>query len=332
MAPEAAAALDPCRSPWWARGGHAQTLAGHWLPSAAASLPWQDQRIELEDGDVLHLRLALGEGRRVVCLFHGLGGSASRDYVLRAAAHFHQAGWSVVAANHRGAGEGRGLARRPTHSGATGDLAAVLRAARRRFPGQGLLAVGYSLSGSILLLLLGRDAAAAGDGLPDAAIAVNPPVDLERASLRLARGLGRLYDLRFVRLLRAELQARADAGLLERVPPLPALATLRDFDERYTAPATGFRDRADYYARCACGPHLATIGRPTVILTAADDPIAPAADVQVQACAPVVHVHAERHGGHLGYLTRDRPNRRWLEPALLHFAERLEAGLSAGTG
>lgn len=256
----------------------------------------------------------------MVTLFHGLGGRADRDYMLRAAARFHAAGDTVIAVNHRGAGAGRGLARRPYHSGATGDLSAVFQRGRSLFPDRWHLAIGYSLSGNILLLLLGQDAA--GRTLPDAAIAVNPPVDLDHCSRLLGQGWNRLYDLRFVRLLREDLRHRRALGL--EAAPIPSFATLRDFDERFTARAAGFRDRADYYARCACGPHLGAIRTPTAVLGAEDDPFAPAADLRRCTRSPWVHLHCEPTGGHMGYLSLGHPGRRWLEPALVHFAGELE--------
>jgi predicted alpha/beta-fold hydrolase len=312
-----------CRPPWWARGPHAQTLLGHWLPSPVPDLPWEILTLKLADGDAIRIRLARGTNDRVVILFHGLGGSAVRDYILRAAARYFAGGYSVIAVNHRGAGEGRGLARRPYHSGATADISAVFQEARRLFPEHWHLGVGYSLSGNILLLLLGQDGQEHLAG-PDAAIAVNPPADLDHCSRLLCEGINRLYDFRFVRLLREELRHRWKLGLMDVPVEFPAFATLRDFDELYTAKAAGFLDRGQYYARCACGPHLGRIRIPTVIVTAEDDPLAPAADIRKGQLSPSIHLHVEPHGGHMGYISRDFPDRRWLEPALLHFAQALK--------
>ncbi len=282
-------------------------------------LPWAAHRLDLGGGEALLLQVAEGPGDRVVLLFHGLGGDAGRDYMARAASRFHALGASVVAVNHRGAGAGRGLARQPYHSGATADLEAVFRYGRERFPGRRQLAIGYSLSGNILLLLLGRHRT--GRDLPDAAIAVNPPADLEHCSRLLGRGLNRLYDLRFVRLLRTDLDHRRALGL--EAAEIPAFASLRDFDESFTARAAGFRDRADYYARCACGPHLQGIEVPTVVLSSEDDPFAPAADLRRSGRSPQVHLHVEPRGGHMGYLSLGYPRFRWLEAALEYFSNKL---------
>ena len=311
----------PCLPPWWARGGQAQTLAGHFLRTPSR-LAWEGVRLDLGDGDALALRCAEGASDLVLYLFHGLGGSADSAYIRRAAARFHARGATVVAANHRGAGEGRGLARRPYHMGSTSDVAAVLAWGRARWPGKCHVAVGFSLSANVLLLLLGRDAEAA-LALPDGAVLVNPPGDTERASRRLVKGFNRVYDLRFLRLLVKLLKEQAAAGLGEGPPPLPRLATLRDFDEAYTARAAGFRDAADYYARSSSAPYLASVGVPMVLISAEDDPFAPASDFEGRACSPHVHLHVERTGGHCGYVARNVPGRHWLDGALDHYVAEL---------
>ncbi len=306
----------PLSPPWWARGAHAQTILSHLLTTDVEAPPWQSLTLRLPDGDALKVRLARGTTDVVIYLFHGLGGDADRDYMRRAADSAWKQGHSVMAVNHRGAGEGRGGARHPYHSGATVDAATVIQAGRGFFPEHRHLAIGFSLSGNILLLLAGRDEQLA---QPDALIAVNPPVDLNHCSLLMSKGLNRIYDLRFVNMLRKQVRERYEFGLLDKPIEIPATATLRDFDALYTAPEGGFADRADYYARCSSGPHLAAIETPAVILSCQDDPFAPAADIEACARSPFVHLHLTARGGHMGYLGRGLPKLRWLDAALDHY-------------
>jgi predicted alpha/beta-fold hydrolase len=321
-----------CDPPFWAQGAHPQTLLGHFLPSGVTDLPWEHLNLKMADGDALRVLLARGNSDVVVHLFHGLGGNAEADYMRRASILFASRGHTILASNHRGAGEGRGLAARPYHMGCTADMAAVLRTGRDFFPRHTHVAVGFSLSATVLLLLLGRDARL--DFVqPDLAIAVNPTVDLEKASHRLARGFNRTYDLRFVHLLRQHLRELWEFGFLEHPFRIPRLATLRDFDELYTAKAAGFLDRSDYYAQCGCAPHLGTIQAPTVLLTSTDDPFAPAADLEGVKLSPAVHLHVEATGGHMGYLGRGVPGFRWLDYALDHYVrELLEAAQTRAEG
>jgi predicted alpha/beta-fold hydrolase len=310
-----------CDPPFWAMGGHMQTIAAQLLPYPEPELPWQHHRLELPDGDALAVESLDGTSGVAVHLFHGMAGSTEGHYMKRAAAHLHAQGHAVLAVNHRGAGPGLGWSRKFYHSGSTGDMAAALRFGRERFPGQLQLAIGFSISANILLLLLGRDRAA---GVPDLAIAVNPPVDLEACSQRLVSGLNLGYDQYFIHCIREQVQARRGAG------PLLPTRTTRDFDAAYTAAMAGFPDRRTYYSQCSCGPHLRRIQVPTVIISSLDDPFAPASDIQRQKLSPSVQLHVERVGGHMGYVSGNLPDRRWLDYALDHYVGALlKAGAAA---
>jgi predicted alpha/beta-fold hydrolase len=183
------------------------------------------------------------------------------------------------------------------------------------------VAMGFSISANMPLLLLGQGR----PELPDRAIAVNPPVDLEACSRRLVVGFNRCYDRYFVHRLRQEVMRRPGAR------PLPPVRTLREFDAVYTAPQGGYPSRDAYYARCSSGPLLERIQVPTVILTSQDDPFAPGADVLDCALAPAIHLHLEPFGGHMGYLSRNLAGYRWLDYALEHYLDHLlAAGGPAG--
>jgi len=297
----------PFAPPVWARWPHVQTILAHLIPSPTPERAWQGETLALPDGDRLALRIWEGRVPTALFLFHGLAGSADADYMRRTVALGLARGWTVVSVNHRGSGEGKGLAQRTYHSGATEDLAAVLAWGRERWPGHRHLALGFSISANMLLLLVGRDQHLV---QPDLAIAVNPPGNLEVASQRLRHGFNRIYDLRFVRRLRRQVEEREGRSL-------PPTATLWDFDEVYTARASGFRDREDYYTRCSCGPHLAAIRTPTILLTSEDDPFAPASDLGPISSA--VRMRVQRYGGHMGYWAARRTplgTRRWLDYAL----------------
>lgn len=320
----------PCRPPPWAHGGHAQTCFGHLLPASGAppSRRVGARRVEvaLADGDrlVAHALPAEGPASGVrVHLFHGLSGDADVDYMRRSAAVLTAGGHEVWAVNHRGCGAGRGLAARPYHSGSSADLAAVLAASRAEAPERRHLALGFSLSGNALLLMAAEARAPWLAGL----IAVNPPLDLARTAADIHRGLCRLYELRFLLRLRRAIAERQRAGLVSRAYRIPALASLRELDDLYTAPEGGFADSADYYARCSAGPRLGAITTPGVVLTAGDDPIVAAAVFHAAAWPASLFLHVEPCGGHVGYLTRDGLGARpWLDGALAHYVAAL-AGL-----
>lgn len=276
----------------------------------------QRQEILLKDGDRLVALATPGSSGVRVHLFHGLSGDVDSDYVRRAAASASARGHGVWAVNHRGCGDGRGLARKPYHSGRSDDLRAVLQASREDAPELLRVVIGFSMSGNIALLH-----AAEPDSLADAVIAVNPVVDLANASKRISQGFSRLYELRFVNRLRADLRERQRLGLIPAEHQVSSTATLRNFDDRITAPLGGFRDADDYYERCSSLRRLEKVGRPTVVIAAADDPFLDAELFATVRLASSIFLHIEEHGGHLGFLGRRME--RWIDGALEHYTDEL---------
>jgi predicted alpha/beta-fold hydrolase len=196
----------------------------------------------------------------------------------------------------------------------------VLAASRAEAPALVHLALGFSLSGNALLLMAAEQRAPWLRGL----ISVNPPVDLARSSLDIHRGVSRLYELRFLWLLRRAVAERERDGLARRAYHIPLFSSLCAFDDLYTAPEAGFTSGADYYARCSAGPRLNEITTPGVILTAADDPFVDPLAFSGLALPPNLLLHVEPCGGHVAYLERHGAGARpWLDGALVHYVEAL---------
>jgi hypothetical protein len=311
-----------CEPPFWAKGSHLQTLAGQFMGSTPRELPWEKHRLVLAKGDALALQTLKGSTQVVVHLFHGMSGNTGEHYMRRTASRLHAKGHAILAVNHRGAGDGKGWARDFYHAGSTGDMAAVLGFGRERFPNHLQVVIGFSISASILLLLMGRDSS---KGVPDLAIAVNPPADLEASSRRLGVGFNQVYDRYFANCLRPELRARPGAA------DLGPAATTRDLDGQFTARMAGFPDRDSYYAECSCGPHLMGIRVPTVIITSLDDPLAPAADLLNLPRSASIQLHVEPFGGHMGYITSNLADHSWLNYAIEHYLDELLPGAALGT-
>ena len=97
---------------------------------------------------------------------------------------------------------------------------------------------------------------------------------------------------------------------MERLP-----GTLKEFDDRYTAPVSGFASVDDYYARCSSSQFLGHVSIPTTILTARDDPLIPIRMFESADFSSSIVLHAAAGGGHLGYIGRRGidPDRRWMD-------------------
>lgn len=311
----------PYRAPWWLPGGHAQTIAGAFLP--APKIDWRRERWDTPDGDFIDVDHA-GEARapRTLALFHGLEGSSSSPYARSIAAAALARGWRVALAHFRGCSGEPNRLPRAYHSGDSAEIDWILRRLAADAGGR-LFAAGISLGGNALLKWLGERDGAAGEIVQRAA-AVSAPLDLAAAGAALDRGFNRqVYTRHFL----ATMIPRALAKLA-RFPglyPAPRVASARSFrvfDDTVTAPLHGFRDVDDYWARASSAPWLATIRVPTLVLNAKNDPFLPRAALAAatRAVAPDVLLEFPDTGGHAGFLEGPFPGRHgWLARRLTDF-------------
>ena len=234
------------------RGGHAQTIAGRYMPSWPSTLASRDVLIDLPDGDQIVAFESVPDGWApgdpMALLVHGLAGCARSPYVVRIGRKLVQRGVLVWRMNLRGAGAGFGLARGIYHAGRTGDVRSLAGAMAQKGRSSPLALVGFSLGASLVLKLAAEAASEPVEGL-DCVLAANPPIDLMACCEQMRRPENRIYDRNFIRLLHSvvrRLHARfPDLG----APDLSRVGSVFDFDDLYTAPRNGFADAADYYAR-----------------------------------------------------------------------------------
>jgi uncharacterized protein len=182
---------------------------------------------------------------------------------------------------------------------------------------------GYSLGGNLALKLAGE----LGTGAPPelkAVCGVSPVIELESCVRAIERRQNVVYQLNFVRNLRARMRrkARAFPGDWE-LAPLWRIWTIRAFDELYTAPHHGFAGASDYYHRASAMRVIDRIAIPALILTAEDDPFVPVEPFRDPRVAqnPNIRTIVTPHGGHCGFVSE--PNGYdgyWAERLLVDFA------------
>ncbi len=303
-----------------------QTFAGQLLTPPAPPSSYEVIEVALEDGDRLLLHADGVSGTKpVVVLFHGLGGSSESSYMLRLSFKLTALGHPVVRFNHRGCGAGgEALAAGIYHAGRAADLAAALAAVGGRFPGAQVQAVGFSLSANMLLKLLADQKAMRALPHVTRALAVCPPVDLEMCSVALDSRRNRVIDRYYTRRMIATAHAKKRAFPAGPAPEFPRRMTLRLFDEVYTAPRAGFPSRKHYYEAASSKHNLFTIGVPTTVLAAADDPIIPEASFAGVRWSSAVAFQLTRTGGHMGFIAARRTrfgDLRWMDLAVVEWVE-----------
>ena len=308
------------------KGGHRQTLVGFLFRGAGYSAGREQHSIDLPDGDRLILHDDEPEvwmpGGPTALLLHGLAGCHGSAYMVRVGLKLNQKGIRVFRLDHRGCGSGTHLARFPYNAGRSEDVRAAVRSVRELCPNSSVAVIGFSLSGNMVLKMLGEDAAAS--HAPNCAVAVNPPVDLAACGEALRRKANRLYERHFVKLLGKQVQQRAAHFPDAPQPRWQSLPDrLREFDDGYTAPASGFEGVDDYYAQCSGNQFVPSIQIPTLIITARDDPLIPVSSFESLSTQQVTTVIAP-HGGHLGYIGRRNrdPDRRWMDWRVIEWLQR----------
>lgn len=265
------------------------------------------ERLPTPDGDWLTVAsIATSSSRPRVLILHGLEGSLRSHYLSGLVRVAESRGWGVSVLLFRTCDGTMGRVRRTYHSGETQDLDLVVRHLVSEATGSPIGLIGISLGGNVLLKWLGENRESVPDAVK-AAVAVSVPFDLERCSRAIDTGFARLYQWNFLRSLKDKARRKisqfpdlAQSGSVE------SIRTMWDFDDRFTAPLHGFRDARDYYERASSMRFLAAIRRPTLLVSAMDDPFhTPSVLRDVEAASTGnPHVLREFHdrGGHVGFV------------------------------
>jgi predicted alpha/beta-fold hydrolase len=192
---------------------------------------------------------------------------------------------------------------------------------------------GFSLGGNVTLKLLAElDEQDPLRSSMHSAIAVAPPIDLHFCSRSMERGVNRIYTKFFLDNLKTQRRRRAEkwpSWAARPENPLPR--SIREFDNRHTAPIAGYRDVNDYYNQASTASRLASLAIPTEILADTHDPIVPFTIFRSLQSTTKVQLTVTRHGGHLGYFYRQSGEYRcwmddWFQAKLTHIQQSFLAG------
>ena len=303
------------------RNGHAQTVVARYWPAPLDESRWPTRpRLFRTEPGVQVLahenRQPGGSSRATIVALHGLAASSEAPYLRRLAQSALLAGFDVVRLNVRNCGGTEHLAPTLYHSGLTVDLRAVVE----QLAPEPLFVIGFSMGGNLALKLAGEwgeDAPAHVRGV----CGISVPIQLGACARRLGASSNRVYEVRFLRVLRRTLR------LKQRLMPstfgdlsADGLRSIYEFDDRVTAPAFGFRDAEDYYEQASAAGFLAEIRRPTLLIQADDDPFVPVQvfDDPVFERNPHLSLLRVAHGGHVAFLGKGQP-RFWASEQALEF-------------
>ncbi len=325
---------EPFRPRRYLVGGHAQTIAGNFLPRRNL-LPAPEERLFTVEPEVQVLCHCHWQTERktamTLVIVHGLEGSSDSQYVIGTGSKAWIAGMNVVRMNMRNCGDTEHLGPTLYNSSMSGDVGAIAQTLIAEDGLQKLAFVGYSMGGNLVLKLLGEW----GEQAPrevKAGVGVSPAMDLAPSADALHSPVNRAYEWKFLRGLRRRVLRKA-ALYPERYNvrhrDLRLMRSLRDFDDQVTARYCGFRDAQDYYTRAAAANVLERIAVPALVLHAEDDPfirVLPETREKLLHNPNITYVETA-HGGHCAFLAN--PNGydgRWAERQAIAFIQKIERG------
>jgi predicted alpha/beta-fold hydrolase len=308
------------------RNPHVMTIAAaFWRRKFPRLGPSVARYFEVEPGTQVrgecHMQANPREHGTIV-LLHGLEGSSESGYMLGVAEKAWVAGFNVVRLNQRNCGGTEKLTRSLYHSGLSGDIRSVILELIEHDALPQIFAVGFSMGGNLVLKMAGEF----GDTAPPqvrAFVAVAPAFDLAACANALNEPRNFLYERRFVTGLKRRM--RLKSKLFPELFPIDGMRNIRSvraFDELITARFCGFAGADDYYARSSANRLVTQIRRPTLILTAQDDPFVPFSSFDHPALGDnsCITLLAPKQGGHCAFISNEPGDRRfWAESRVVEF-------------
>ena len=329
------------RPPWYLRSGHLQTMLGPFAIPRRELPATRRIEVPLPRGGHTYLYETCPEIARrrtdAILLIHGLGGSHSSPYLTRIAGLLADAGHRAIRVDLPGCGPSADISDMPAHAGCSPEVRGIMEWGHGNLGIDRWKIAGFSLGGNITLKLLSELSSECSHAVEkkiaevpgmciDRAVVVAPPIDLDECCKTLEKGLRRVYNRFFVRILRKLAAHRSSIwprwAEISKSDHRP-VRTIRDFDNVFTSRIAGFEDALDYYEKCSTWNCIDQIRTPTSILIDTHDPIVPSTMFRKAQWTDYIDVTVTRHGGHIGYLHRNEAGKlgcwldSWVVQALL---------------
>ncbi len=306
--------------PWFFKNRHIHTIYPA-IFRKVRGISFTRERIDTPDGDFIDLDWSRVGSDNVVIAVHGLEGSSGSRYMPGILKAFNRRGWDGVAMNLRGCSGEPNRLLRFYHAGVSEDLHIVVDHVLARNTYAQLAIVGFSIGGNLTLKYLGEQSV----WLPQAitrAAAVSAPCDLESTAWKLSEKSNVIYLKNFLRSFRQKIRAKmqimpdkiSDSNYHE-------IKSIKNYDDRYTAPLHGFANAEDYWTTCSSRQFLSNIRIPTLLINALDDPFLRKESYPFEEARHSRDLFLETpfSGGHSGFVALNSEHEYWHETRITSF-------------
>ena len=199
----------------------------------------------------------------LVIITHGLGGSTKRFGLKRISKKLLDEGYIVFKLNLRGAGSGRYLSNSNYSAKCSKDIISVVSYLRNKFEEEKetyklndkyfpIFAIGLSLGGTIFLNACIDYKSNNKKKLFDGLACVSSPLDLLSCSKCIDKSRNFIYQKWLISRLKSQVLRSQDNNkdlIAKKVikRKLKKIKTIREFDDKLTAPSWGYKSVNDYY-------------------------------------------------------------------------------------
>ena len=215
----------------------------------------------------LELPEDLNSLRGFVIVTHGLGGSTKRFGLRRISRKLAKNGFGVLKLNLRGSGSARYLAKGNYCARCSSDIISAIKYFKKLINlefkyrtktnhNPPIYGVGLSLGGTILLNACLDYDENNGEKLLDGLACVSSPLDLSSCSLCIEKPRNSLYQKWLLHRLKNQLwdgfnNENKFYNNEELRKKIRSLKSIREFDEKFTAPSWGFNSLEEYYFKAS---------------------------------------------------------------------------------
>jgi predicted alpha/beta-fold hydrolase len=313
----------------WLANAHVQSLmtSGPWRKIAVKRRAReflrrsQPELIRAVDGTrLLGYRNRTEADRRLrrdalVILLHGWEGSVDSNYMLDTAVALDAAGFDTFRLNFRDHGQSHHLNDGLFHSCLLTEMLDAVAQLRQSYGDRPVFLAGFSLGGNFTLRIA-RNAPGYGFELTRS-VAISPVIRPLHVLDALEQGLA-VYHYYFVYKWRRSLKIKKalypDRYSLEEWFQIKDLREQTRWLIENLTPFPNLDTYLEGYS--VAGDYLAGLRLPTLIITAADDPIIPVTDFQELPKVPALDLEVLERGGHCGFIENWRMD-SWIEKRLI---------------
>ena len=290
------------------RNGHFSTIYSAKLRRAPHP-EMQRERIYLTDGDFMDLDVTYSHkpSLKAAILVHGLEGHAHRTYMRGQAKILSENNWDVVGVNLRGCSGEPNKSYQSYNAGKTDDLEAVINHVLYKDRYEEIALIGFSLGGNMVMKYLGER-----QDVPKPikkGVAISTPLSLKGSLEALSKWYNIIYRTSFLIDLRKKYKLKME-DYPDRMSEedLKKINSLKAFDDLYTAPAHGFKDAHDYYAKNSSLQFIPNIRQKILILNAENDSFLSKNCYPVSLAKKLKNIYLEtpKFGGHVGFHKTDK--------------------------